>query len=616
MSNKLVVSDYDFDAIKVNLKSFLQGQTSFQDYDFEGSSLNILLDILSYNTHYLAYLANMSTNELYLDSADIRNNIVSLAKMIGYTPSSPRAPMASIDVQVNNATGSSLTMPKGTVFTTTVDNTSYQYVTNSDVTITPSNGVYKFSSLPIYEGSLVTFKYTVDSTDVDQKFTIPSANADTSTLLVKVQNSSTDTTTNTYALAGGYNNVDSNSKVYFIQESQDEKFEVYFGDGVNGKAVADGNIIILEYIVTNKTVSNSASSFSLSGNIGGFSNVTITTVSNSQGGSESETNESIKHNAPLQYAAQDRAVTTTDYETLVQSIYPNALSVSAWGGEDDETPRYGIVKIGVKAASGSTLTETTKQSIIDALKPYNVASVSPQIVDPETTSVLLTSTVKYDSKSTTKSSDTIKSEVTTAVTNYNTNTLQKFDSIYRHSKVTGLIDDVDTSILSNITTIKIRKNFTPTLASSTKYDIYFRNALFNPHSGHNSAGGGILSSTGFKVTGSDLEQFLDDDGAGNVRRYYLSSGIRTYSNETQGTINYSTGQITLNSFNVASISNIRGSTSTVIELTVTPNSNDVVPVRDQIVEIDIANSNITVSADAFVGGSSDAGVGYTTTSSY
>ena len=616
MSNKLVVSDYDFDAIKLNLKSFLQGQSQFQDYDFEGSSLSILLDILSYNTHYLAYLANMSTNELYLDSADIRNNIVSLAKMIGYTPSSPRAPMASIDVQVNNATGSSLTMPKGTVFTTTVDNTSYQYVTNSDVTITPSNGVYKFSSLPIYEGSLVTFKYTVDSTDVDQKFTIPSANADTSTLLVKVQNSSTDTTTNTYALAGGYNNVDSNSKVYFIQESQDEKFEVYFGDGVNGKAVADGNIIILEYIVTNKTVSNSASSFSLSGNIGGFSNVTITTVSNSQGGSESETNESIKHNAPLQYAAQDRAVTTTDYETLVQSIYPNALSVSAWGGEDDETPRYGIVKIGVKAASGSTLTETTKQSIIDALKPYNVASVSPQIVDPETTSVLLTSTVKYDSKSTTKSSDTIKSEVTTAVTNYNTNTLQKFDSIYRHSKVTGLIDDVDTSILSNITTIKIRKNFTPTLASSTKYDIYFRNALFNPHSGHNSAGGGILSSTGFKVTGSDLEQFLDDDGAGNVRRYYLSSGIRTYSNETQGTINYSTGQITLNSFNVASISNIRGSTSTVIELTVTPNSNDVVPVRDQIVEIDIANSNITVSADAFVGGSSDAGVGYTTTSSY
>ena len=616
MSNKLVVSEYDFDAIKSNLKSFLQGQNSFQDYDFEGSSLNILLDILSYNTHYLAYLANMSTNELYLDSADIRNNIVSLAKMIGYTPSSPRAPMASIDIQLNNATGTSVTMSKGTVFTTTVDNTSYQYVTNSDITITPSSGIYKFSSVPIYEGSLVTFKYTVDVNDVDQKFIIPNANADTSTLLVKIQNSSTDTTTNTYSLAGGYNSVDANSKVYFIQEGQDGKYEVYFGDGINGKALADGNIVILEYIVTNKDVSNSASSFSLSGNIGGFSDVTITTISSSQGGAEAETDESIKHNAPLQYAAQDRAVTTSDYETLVQTIYPNALSVSAWGGEDDETPRYGIVKIGIKAASGSTLTETTKADIVNKLKPYNVASVTPQIVDPETTSVLLSSTVKYDSKSTTKSSDTLKSEITTAVTNYNTNTLQKFDAVYRHSKLTGLIDDVDTSILSNITTIKIRKSFSPTLSSSTKYDIYFRNSLFNPHSGHNKSAGGILSSTGFKVTGSDLEQFLDDDGNGNVRRYYLASGIRTYSNETQGTINYSTGQITLNSLNIASISNIRGATSTVVELTVTPNSNDVVPVRDQIVEIDIANSTINVTADTFVGGSADAGVGYTTTSSY
>tara|TARA_Y100001934_G_scaffold235231_1_gene285854 strand:- start:201 stop:2051 length:1851 start_codon:yes stop_codon:yes gene_type:complete len=616
MSNKLVVSDYDFDQVKSNLKSFLQGQTSFQDYDFEGSSLNILLDILSYNTHYLGYLANMSTNEVYLDSADIRNNIVSLAKMIGYTPSSPRAPLASIDITLNNATGSSVTMSKGTVFTTTVDDTSYQYVNNSDITITPVNGVYKFSDVQVYEGSLVTFKYTVDSTDVDQKFIIPSDKADTSTLLVKVQNSATDTTTNTYSLAGGYNNVTATSKVYFIQEGQDGKYEVYFGDGVNGIALADGNIIILEYIVTNKTVSNGANSFTLSGNIGGFSDVTITTVSNSQGGSDGETNESIKHNAPLQYAAQDRAVTSTDYESLVKSIFPNALSVSAWGGEDDETPRYGIVKIGIKAASGTTLTETTKNDIITKLKPFNVASVTPQIVDPETTSVLLTSTVKYDSASTTKSSDTLKSEIITAITNYNTNTLQKFDAVYRHSKLTGIIDDVDTSILSNITTVKIRKSFTPTLLSSNKYDIYFRNAIFNPHSGHNMSGGGVLSSTGFKIDGNDNEMFLDDDGSGNVRLYQLDSGIRTYVNNTQGTIDYDSGTITINSLNVASISNIRGATSTVIELTVTPDSNDVVPVRDQIVEIDITNSGITVASDTFVGGSADAGVGYTTTSSY
>jgi len=616
MSNKLVVSDYDFDAIKLNLKSFLQGQSQFQDYDFEGSSLNILLDVLSYNTHYMAFLANMATNELYLDSADIRNNIVSLAKMIGYTPSSPRAPIANIDIILNNASGTSITMNKGTVFTTTVNNSSYQFVTNSDFTTTPVAGVYKFSNVPIYEGTLVTFKYTNDSTDSDQKFIIPNDKVDTSTLQVRVQNSVSDTTLETYALAGGYNNVTDTSKVYFIQEGKDGRYEIYFGDGTNGKALVDGNIIILDYIITNVKEANGASSFKLSDNIGGFTNVTISTTSAAQGGVEGETNDSIKLNAPLQYAAQERAVTSTDYETLVKSIYPNALSVSAWGGEDDETPRYGIVKIGIKAASGSTLTETTKQDIVNKLKPFNVASVVPQIVDPEITSVILTSTVKYNTSATTKSSDTLKSEIISSLTDYNTNTLQKFDAIYRHSKVTGLIDDVDNSILSNITTVKIRKSFTPTISSSTKYAIYFRNALFNPHAGHNKAAGGILSSTGFKVTGNDNEMFFDDDGNGNVRRYFLSSGIRTYANETQGTINYTTGEIILNSLNVASISNIRGATSTLIEMTITPLSNDVVPVRDQIVEIDIANSNITVTADTFVGGSADAGVGYTTTSSY
>tara|TARA_B100001287_G_scaffold274758_1_gene280797 strand:+ start:1 stop:1611 length:1611 start_codon:yes stop_codon:yes gene_type:complete len=536
--------------------------------------------------------------------------------MIGYTPSSPRAPMASIDILVNNATGTSITMNKGTVFTTSINDTTYQYITNSDFTTTPIAGVYKFSGVEIYEGTLVTFKYTNDVTDSDQKFVIPSNKADTSTLQVRIQNSATDTTTETYALAGGYNNVTSSSKVYFIQEGQDGKYEIYFGDGINGKALEDGNIIILDYIVTNVEESNGANSFTLSGSVGGFTDVTISTVSASQGGVLGETNDSIKLNAPLQYAAQDRAVTTTDYETLVKSIYPNALSVSAWGGEDDETPRYGIVKIGVKAASGSTLTETTKADIVSKLKPFNVASVVPQIVDPEVTSVLLTSTVKYDTKGTTKSSDTLKSEIINAISSYNTNTLQKFDSIYRHSRLTGIIDGVDNSILSNITTVKIRKSFTPTLASSTKYSIYFRNALFNPHAGHNAMAGGILSSTGFKVEGNDNEMFLDDDGAGNVRRYYLQSGIRTYENNTQGTIDYTSGEIIINSLNVASISNIRGVTSTVIELTTTPLSNDVVPVRDQIVEIDISNSNITVTADTFVGGSADAGVGYTTTSSY
>ena len=615
-NGKLLVSDLDFTDIKDNLKKFLQSQSQFQDYDFEGSGLSILLDILSYNTHYMAYLANMSTNELYLDSADIRNNIVSLAKMLGYTPNSPRAPKASINVVVNNGTGTSITMAKGTVFTTTLNDTTYQYINNEDITTTPIDGVFTFSDVVLYEGTLVKFKYTVDETDVDQKFIIPNANTDTSTLKVIVQNSVSDTSSNTYTLSSGFSGVGSDSKVYFIQESTDGKFEIYFGDGVTGKKLEDGNIVILEYIVTNKTSSNGAKTFALQGSVGGFTDVSITTNSVSQGGADGEDNQSVKFNAPLNFAAQDRAVTTTDYETLVKNIYPNALSVSAWGGEDDETPRYGIVKIAIKAGSGATLTDQTKLDIVNGLKPYNVASVKPEIVDPETTSVLLTSNVKFDAKSTTKSATTLKSEIIDSITDYNTSTLQKFDSVFRFSKLTGLIDDTDTSILSNITTVKIRKSFTPTLASSNAYNIYFRNSLYNPHSGHNSTGGGILSSTGFKVTGSDFEMFLDEDGNGNVRRYYLVSGVKTYANNTQGTIDYTTGQVTLNSLNVASVSNIRGAASTVIEITVQPSSNDVIPVRDQIVEIDVANSLITVEKDSFVGGSAEAGVGYTSSSSY
>jgi len=615
-SNKLEVSDFDFDDIKTNLKTFLRSQSEFQDYDFEGSGFAILLDILAYNTHYLGFNANMLANEMYLDSADIRKNIISLAKMLGYTPSSVRAPTASIDILVGDGSGSSITMTKGTAFTTTIDGTTYQFINNADVVTTPVNGVYRFSNVTIYEGTLVTFRYTADTTDTDQRFIIPSSLVDTSTLIVKVQNSSNDTTTNTYTLATGLATVQSTSKVYFLQEVEDGKFEVYFGDNVIGSSLSNGNIVILEYIVTNVEAANGASTFTASTTIGGFSNLTITTNSNAQGGTPAETKESVRFNAPLQYSAQNRAVTTSDYESLVQSLYPNALSVSAWGGEDDETPIYGTVVIAIKAASGSTLTTATKQSIVTQLKKYNVASVRPVIVDPETTFILITSSVKYDEKLTTKTATTLKSDITSVLSNFNDNTLQKFDGVFRYSKVTSLIDDADTSIISNITTIKIRKEFTPTLNSSTRYDIYFRNALYNPVSGYNSVNGGILESTGFKISGDTTNVFfLDDDGAGNIRRFRLVGSVRTYANNTQGTINYTTGQITLTSLSVSSIENIRGSASTVIELTVTPKSNDIVPVRDQILEIDTANSLITVDVDTFVGGSADAGIGYTTSSS-
>ena len=618
ISNRLDVSELDYDNLRQNLKTFLQNQAEFSDYDFEGSGMAVLIDLLAYNTHYLAYNANMLSNELYLDSADIRKNVVALAKQLGYTPSSVKSPTAIIDVTVNNVPSgtASITMAKGTSYSTTIDNITYSFITNEDITTTPTDGVYKFSNVNIYEGTSVSFQYTVDSSDVDQKFIIPTPFADTSLLKVKVQNSASDTTTNTYTKSQTLTELDSTSKVYFLQEQGDGRFEVYFGDGVLGKSLTDGNIVILEYIVTNMGQSNGASSFILGSTVGGFTDVSVSTVSNAQGGSVAQSNNSIRFNAPLSFQSQNRAVTVKDYETLTQTFYPNAQSISAYGGEDAETPVYGTVYIGIVPKSGATLTEATKTNIVNNLKKYNVASVTPVIVTPETTSIILTSNVRFNENATIKSGDTIRSNVISSIRNYSTTNLQKFEGLFRYSQLVQDIDDTDTSILSNITTVKIRKDFTPTTGSAITYNIYFRNALYNPHSGHNTSAGGILESTGFKIQGNDNEMFLNDDGEGNVRMYYLVSGVKTYQNNTQGTINYTTGQVTLTSLNIASISNIRGSASTVIELTVNPRSNDVIPVRDQILEIDVANSSISVETDSFASGTSDGGTTYTTTSSY
>ena len=613
---KLNISQLNFDNIKANLKRYLSNQNQFKDYDFEGSGMAVLLDLLSYNTHYLSYHANIAANEMFIDTADIRESIVSLAKALGYTPNSPRASEADINVVVNGATGATITMNAGTQFTTTVDSVNYNFVTTSSTTIAPTDGVYTFSNLKIKEGTYVTFNHTADTTDVDQKFLIQSVNADTSTLIVKVQNSDTDTTVNTYTKATSITELDSTSKVYFLQESEDGKFEVYFGDGVIGKAIEDGNIVILQYVVTNKTAANGASSFALSGNIGGFSDVTITVNSNAANGAEAESKESIKFNAPKSYAAQDRAVTVNDYKIKVQELYANTKSVSAWGGEDNATPFYGRVYISINPKTGSNLTQATKDSLVTQLKKFSVASVTPVIVDPETTSVLLTSTINYNESSTANTSTAIKTLITTAITNYNDNTLNQFDGVLRYSKLLDIIDDAENSILSNITTLKLRKTFTPTLSTSTNYTVDYSNALYNPHTEHNKAAGGILSTTGFKVANDTNVYFFDDDGNGNIRRYYLIGSVRNYVDNTAGTINYSTGALAFNALTIASIENIRGAASTVIECTVTPSSNDIVPVRNQVVDIDISNSTFTVQADTLVGGSANAGIGYNTTSSY
>ena len=614
MSKRLNVTELDFDTIKANLKTFLKQQDQFTDYDFEGSSISTLLDVLAYNTHYNAVYGNVLANEMFLDSADLRNSIVSHAKHVGYTPRSATSPVAFLNVVVNNATGSTLTAARGTTFATTVDGTTYNYIVKDATSITPVDGVYTFSNLPVYEGTLVTNKYTVDTANADQRFLIKNNLADTTTLKVTVQNSSSDSTTNTYTLASDLADVTSSSKVYYLEGAEDQQYEVVFGDGVLGAALSTGNIVTLSYIVTNAEESNGASSFSLSGTIGGFSDVTITTATNSANGAQPETPDSIRFNAPRQYASQNRTVTAKDYESRVKSIYTNAKSVSVWGGEDNDTPVYGRVYISINPVAGATLTEATKTDIITQLKDFNVASVTPVIQDPETTSIQLNVNVKYDAKTTTKTTDSIKSLITSAITRFNTNNLTQFEGVFRHSKFIETINKVDTSILSNITTVKLHNSFTATTTGSTTYTIKFNNAFYNPHSAHNASAGGILVSSGFKINGDTTnEYFLDDDGAGNVRLYYLVGQTRTYTNNTQGTIDYTNGTITLNSLFITEVSNVDGATSTKVRLTIVPNSVDIVPVRNQILEIDETNTTVTVSADTY---DTTSGIGYTTTSSY
>ena len=615
--HRLDISELDFENIKSSLKRFLSNQTQFKDYDFEGSSMAVLLDLLAYNTHYLAYNANFVANEMFMDTAQLRSSVASLAKLVGYTPNSARAPIADLKLVINDATGSTVTIPAGTKFSSSIDGLTYTFVTVGDHVVQPVDGVYTAQSLNVYEGTYVSYNYTFDSTDIDQRFLIPSDRADSTTIKVAVQNSASDVTTATYTKATSITELNGDSKVYFLQEAEDGQYEIYFGDGVIGKKLDDGNIISISYVVTNKTEANGATSFSLSGSISGFTDVTITVNSSAQGGAEPESLQSIKTSSANFYASQDRAVTVEDYKSKTKQLYANVQSVSAWGGEDNDVPFYGRVYISILPTSGSNLTESTKSRIVADLKKYSVASVTPVIVDPEITNIILRSSIKFDAGATTKVADAIKSDVITTITNYNANTLQSFDNMFRHSKMTGLIDDTDDSILSNVTTVQLRKSFTPTIGSSQKYSIAFSNALYNPHSGHASDGGGILSSSGFKIDGNTTDVFfLDDDGNGNVRRYKMDGSARSYANATQGSIDYSSGLVEVNSLNVSNIENIRGAASTVIEITVKPNSNDIVPIRNQVLEIDVANSSVTVEADTLVGGSANAGIGYTTTTSY
>lgn len=477
----LRISELDFDTIKINLRDYLRSQNQFTEYDFEGSGFNILLDILAYNTHYMAYYLNMVGNEMFLDSAILRNSVVSHAKHLNYVPTSTRASTAVVDVVVEDTSPTSgqavITLPSYSKFQSQqIDGVNYTFV-NLDTQVASKNVItntYTFSNVTISQGEPVTYNVTVDATNTRRRFRIPDANIDTSTLIVSVINSSVDSTRNTFVLSDDATELDSNSKVYFLEETDDYNYNIYFGDGSIGKNLSDDNIVALRYLSTDGESSNKANSFTFISQLGSFSNVVVNSVSAAAGGASRDSIDKIKFIAPKFYTTQNRAVTKDDYGTLLLKDYPNIEAISVWGGEENDPVVYGKIYVSMKPKNGYVITDIEKDRIINELiTNRNILTVIPEIVDPEYLYLRFDMTVNFDSTLTSKDEEQLKELIRTDIGEYNDVELEKFNSTYRSSKLQSSINDVDPSFLGvDITTI-VQKRLEPTLNESKNYTIDF-----------------------------------------------------------------------------------------------------------------------------------------------
>ena len=600
-NNKITVTDLEFDGIKANLKNYLSSQTQFQDYDFEGSGMDVLMDVLAYNTHYMGYYANMVSNEMFLDTASLRESVVSHVKHLNVIPKSVVSPTAHLNMTFTpSGSPLSLTIAKDTKFTTSLNAVTYNFTTTAATSIVPVSGVYSVTNLPIKEGKILNKSYTVDLADTTQRFVIPNTNIDTTTIAVTVQNSASDSTVETWTDGNSLDvtTITSTQKVYFLQEVEEGKYEILFGDGAVGKQLADGNIIFIEYLVTKGIAANKASSFTAVGTVAGLSssNYTLTVASVAGGGAPVESINSLKNNAPKLYQAQKRATTKDDYKAILLAERNDIESLTIYGGEEATPPVYGKVYIAVKPTGNTSYSNTTKDEIkTSILKKSNVVTVIPEIIDPIYYYLLITATVNYDPVTLLTNEDTLKAAVDTSISNYFTSDLKKFDQKFRYSKLTKLIDNTNSSIRNSKTSIKYQMQITPaTLATVATYTLEFNNPVTKS----------TVVSTAF--TASDGNTYtLVDDGLGIIklaRSTYTTSGVTvdnptvymtlTDGSENQGTINYTTGKVELNNFNPYTISD----SSSSIRFTITPeiNNQDITPLREQILTTDINDSTAIV----------------------
>ena len=601
---KLKTTEQDFDLIKANLKDYLRNQTVYTDYDFDGSALSHLLDVMAYNTHYSALTANMSVNEMFLDSSVVRNNIVSHSKGLGYTPISMRSATAEVTVTGSTAATTVQTIPRGSVFSSA----SSKFVTLTDYTANPVGGSVTWTGVKLYEGKLIKNTFTVGTEE--QVYEIPNASCDTTTIRVRIKDTLASTTYTEYTLAKYLTDVKSDSLVYFLQEGRDQKFDVSFGDNILGKKLTVLNIIEIEYVRCNGIDGNAIKVFTMDAVISGLTNKVLTTTTNSAGGAAIESVDSIKLNAPFNYASQNRAVTADDYNTLIKQIYPSIDAISVWGGEDNDPPIYGKVYSSIKPTTGTVLTSAAKASIIKSLKSYKVMSIIPEIVDPEYLYLVLDVVFKYNSGVTFKTSSELEALVQGTIDTYNTGELLSFNKMFRYSNLSTLIDATDDSIVSSTTRISVKKYTTPVLNTATQYQVDFFNPLYNPESGHMPLGVGILVSNGFYKTGNtETIYYIQDDGAGALQLYHKTTGTTTLTLDDTafGTVDYTTGRVIITSLSIASFTGTDDS----LALTVAFDSSDVVPVRNQIIQIE--SSVISGEEDTIASGTYSGSTNYVTT---
>jgi hypothetical protein len=609
-------TNLDFNDLRTQIKDYLRANPNFTDFDFEGSNFSILIDLLAYNSYITAYNTNMQANEAFLDSATIRENIVSHARNIGYVPRSKRASIAKVSFSVD-ATGynsKTITLKAGVVALGSVQNGNYVFSIPSDITVTvDSSNIATFENISIYEGSYLTKNYTVDSSQANQRFLIPNTEVDTSTIRVTVS----DTTTEIYSQYENILNVNKDSKLFLVQEIEDEKYEILFGDNLLGKKPKNGSTILISYIITNGNLANGSSNFTFSGTLIDNNSQSITsgisllsTTTSSQNGDNIEGEDSIKYLAPRIYASQYRAVTANDYKGLIPYIFPNVESVTAYGGDELNPPEYGKVFIAVKPRNGNFLSEITKEQILKDLKKYSIAGIKPELIDLKYLYVELDTTVYYNPAFASDSIALRNQLLNTILTYSNSSDVNSFGGRFKYSKLTSLIDNSNKAITSNITKVKIRRDLQPAFNQISTYEICYGIKF------HQKVGNYNIKSSGFTVDGILDVLYLTDvpinSKTGKIIFFKLVDNLPVTVNNNAGSVDYTNGDILLNPINITSSI----LPSNLIEIQAIPDSNDVIALKEIYLQIDVKNTIVNTIADTITSGENTAATLYTPTSSY